>query len=149
MHKNPDYSNLFRGRPFRFILPLKDPPSNLSIEHNLISVNNVYQQSDTFNDKLDGKRGMVEKKDENKSENKEEGTKEKKLFEKNAAAFKLSSGEIFVKPELLCDLGCETPRINNQSHLGKEYRFFYAISSDVDIENPGTVCKCISCIESS
>lgn len=44
----------------------------------------------------------------------------------------------YVNPEVLCDLGCETPRINDYK-IGKKYRFFYAISSDVDAENPGTV----------
>lgn len=44
----------------------------------------------------------------------------------------------YVYPEILCDLGCETPRINRYT-IGKKYRFFYAISSDVDAENPGTV----------
>lgn len=44
----------------------------------------------------------------------------------------LPDGRILVKPELLCDVGCETPRINVDSHLGKEYRYFYAISCDMD-----------------
>lgn len=56
-----------------------------------------------------------------------------------ASAYKLSGAKVFVKPELLCDLGCETPRINYENYLGKEYRYFYAISSDVDLDNPGTV----------
>lgn len=43
-----------------------------------------------------------------------------------------------VSPEELCNLGCETPRINN-CKIGHKYRYFYAISSDVDAENPGTV----------
>lgn len=47
----------------------------------------------------------------------------------------------FVKPYRLCDLGCETPRINYDKFLGKPYRFFYAISSDVDANNPGNVCQ--------
>lgn len=51
----------------------------------------------------------------------------------------LKEDNIIVKPELLCDLGCETPRIYYEKHLGKEYQYFYAISSDVDAENPGTV----------
>jgi len=45
---------------------------------------------------------------------------------------------LYVCPEKLCNLGCETPRINDLK-IGKKYRFFYAISSDVDAENPGTV----------
>lgn len=47
----------------------------------------------------------------------------------------------YVCPEALCDLGCETPRIND-NRIGNKYRFFYAISSDVDAENPGTVMNC-------
>lgn len=50
-----------------------------------------------------------------------------------------------VRPERLCDLGCETPRINDLK-IGKNYRYFYAISSDVDAENPGTVNYIILCI---
>lgn len=44
----------------------------------------------------------------------------------------------YISPETLCNLGCETPRINS-TKIGNKYRFFYAISSDVDAENPGTV----------
>lgn len=44
----------------------------------------------------------------------------------------------YVYPEILCNLGCETPRIND-SKIGKKYRYFYAIASDVDAENPGMV----------
>lgn len=51
----------------------------------------------------------------------------------------LEGGEIFVEPERLCNLGCETPRINYERFFGRSYRYFYAISSDVDANNPGTV----------
>lgn len=56
-----------------------------------------------------------------------------------ATAYRLQSGDIFVKPELLCDLGCETPQLHYEECLGRPYRYFYAISSDVDLDNPGTV----------
>jgi len=46
---------------------------------------------------------------------------------------------ISLRPEMLCDWGCETPRIFYERYMGKNYRYFYAISSDVDAENPGTV----------
>ncbi|XP_025425910.1 carotenoid isomerooxygenase isoform X2 [Sipha flava] len=46
----------------------------------------------------------------------------------------------YVCPQKLCDLGCETPRINDRK-IGNKYRFFYAISSDVDAKNPGTLIK--------
>lgn len=51
----------------------------------------------------------------------------------------IDNGRIFVKPELLCSLGCETPQIHYEKYSGKKYRYFYAISSDVDLDNPGTV----------
>jgi carotenoid isomerooxygenase len=43
-----------------------------------------------------------------------------------------------VESEMIVDIGCETPRIN-ELFDGKPYNYFYAISSDVDLENPGTV----------
>ncbi|XP_064072232.1 carotenoid isomerooxygenase-like [Vanessa tameamea] len=46
-----------------------------------------------------------------------------------------------VEPKLLADLGCETPRIHYDLHNGRAYRYFYAISSDVDAENPGSIIK--------
>lgn len=55
------------------------------------------------------------------------------------ARARVQGGEILVTPERLCDLGCETPRINYERCLGRCYRYFYAISSDVDANNPGTV----------
>lgn len=91
MHKNPNYAQLFRGRPLRFILPMNN-----------------------------------------------EFTTHKKINNKKSSAHKLDDGGVFVKPELLCNLGCETPRYN-QNYLGKKYRYFYAISTDVDVENPGAV----------
>ncbi|CAG9785436.1 unnamed protein product [Diatraea saccharalis] len=46
-----------------------------------------------------------------------------------------------IKPVLLADVGCETPRINYDLHNARPYRYFYAISSDVDAEYPGAVIK--------
>ncbi|KAK9729173.1 Retinal pigment epithelial membrane protein [Popillia japonica] len=63
------------------------------------------------------------------------------LENSTAEAYLQKNGEIFVLPEKLCDLGCETPRINSERSLGKIYQFFYAISADVDATNPGTLIK--------
>ncbi|XP_063218959.1 carotenoid isomerooxygenase isoform X2 [Bacillus rossius redtenbacheri] len=49
--------------------------------------------------------------------------------------------KVVVVPELICDVGCETPRIHYERHLGRPYRYFYAISSDVDFEHPGSLLK--------
>nr|XP_023020809.1 carotenoid isomerooxygenase [Leptinotarsa decemlineata] len=64
-----------------------------------------------------------------------------KLKNTRAKAHYLPNGDIYIQPEKLCNLGCETPRINYENYLGKPYRYFYAISSDVDADNPGTVIK--------
>lgn len=61
-----------------------------------------------------------------------------KLKDSSAAAW-WEKGAITVRPELLCAIGCEMPRINYDRHLGRPYRYFYGISSDVDADNPGSV----------
>ncbi|VVC89980.1 unnamed protein product [Leptidea sinapis] len=53
----------------------------------------------------------------------------------------LSSNLSKVEPKVLVDIGCETPRIHYDLHNGKFYRYFYAISSDVDTEHPGSLIK--------
>lgn len=40
---------------------------------------------------------------------------------------------------MIVNMGCETPRINYEFYNGKPYNYFYAISSDVDADNPGMV----------
>ncbi|CAH1128203.1 unnamed protein product [Ceutorhynchus assimilis] len=100
MQNNPDYAKMFRGRPIRFVLPLKPEPLHEAGDSNLVT-----------------------------------------LPDTKATATYLANGEILVKAEKLCNLGCETPRINYEKHLGKNYNFFYAISSDVDAINPGTLIK--------
>ncbi|KAF2894758.1 hypothetical protein ILUMI_11414 [Ignelater luminosus] len=58
-----------------------------------------------------------------------------------AEAHFLPDGKIFVKPELLCNIGCELPRINYEKYLGKEYQYFYAMGMDIDAEKPGMLVK--------
>ncbi|XP_015179593.1 PREDICTED: carotenoid isomerooxygenase [Polistes dominula] len=154
LHKNPDYAKLFRSRPLRFILPMKKPSNDVPMEYNLINVKTVYQSAEVFEGlKLDEKNEanveIVEKntfeKDTNVEKsngmNKRNEDRSRNLLRRKATAHRLPDGNILVKPELLCDLGCETPRINYDSYVGMEYRYFYAISSDVDIEYPGTLIK--------
>nr|XP_034192009.1 carotenoid isomerooxygenase isoform X1 [Osmia lignaria] len=147
LHKNPDYAKMFRGRPLRFVLPMKRPPPDVPLEYNLITVKTVNQGLESFLDITDIKNPSKfidesNTKKENSVDVKEERkNNEKNIFRRKAAAHRLPDGNIIVKPELLCDLGCETPRLNYDSYFGREYRYFYAISSDVDLENPGTIIK--------
>lgn len=87
---------MFRGRPKRFVLPLKPEK---------------------------GKRGNLNSFPNSLSE----------------AHWSKDGTSVYIKSDELCALGCETPRINYDVYNGKPYRYFYAISSDVDAENPGTV----------
>ncbi|KAG5670747.1 hypothetical protein PVAND_000988 [Polypedilum vanderplanki] len=118
MQNNPDYAKLFRGRPLRFVLPLKYPTKLKSLTN--FFAWNYETNEESF--KVIGEN-LVNLKDS------------------EATAFSLPDGSIFCKPELLCNLGCETPRIHYEQHLGVEYQYFYAISSDVDASNPGTLIK--------
>ncbi|XP_012269184.2 carotenoid isomerooxygenase isoform X2 [Athalia rosae] len=127
-HKNPNYAEMFRGRPLRFILPVESTSDEISEEINLVG-GQLFRRSE-----------KVEK-NEGDEEAESFPVETENLLKKGAAAYRLPDGNIFVKPELLCDLGCETPRINSEFNLGKEYRYFYAISSDVDLEIPGTLIK--------
>ncbi|KAK0180972.1 hypothetical protein PV327_003298 [Microctonus hyperodae] len=118
MQKNPDYAKLSRARPLRFMLPLNEINLTMStVDPKMTSSSQVI--TDLLNPNYS-------------SEN---------ILHQNASAYSLRNGEIYVKPELICNLGCETPRINYDRYLGREYRYFYAISSDVDAENPGTLIK--------
>ncbi|XP_011862106.1 PREDICTED: carotenoid isomerooxygenase-like isoform X2 [Vollenhovia emeryi] len=145
MHENADFSRLFRARPLRFVLPLRQPSQDTPPERNLIAVKTVYQSTVVNGEPVDrrpssdinGNAGDNEYHDQAKRWRDEH----KSALRKKPSAHRLLDGRIFVKPELLCDVGCETPRINTDFHLGKEYRYFYAISCDMDLKNPGTLIK--------
>ncbi|KAK0175642.1 hypothetical protein PV327_009376 [Microctonus hyperodae] len=116
MQNNPDYSKLFRGRPLRFVLPMEKPNYN--------SLSLPYKKTI--------KKQSMSNNNINTSDN---------IFHRRSSAHRLPNGDIFIIPELICNLGCETPTLNYNRCLGRKYRYFYAISSDIDIENPGTLIK--------
>lgn len=147
-----NYSKMFRSRPLRFVLPIgksfqREPPtptfwnslkkiayklSSSTIEHYLMK----YQSTGCIIDsiKVDSKFWL----------NFESHYAVENLvkMEKNSCrAYHLEDSTIYCVPERLGDIGCETPRINESRAAGKNYRFFYAISSDVDADIPGTVSK--------
>lgn len=140
MHENADFSRLFRARPLRFVLPMRNPSSDTPLEYNLIA---MHENTEVFRDDevidrscdINGNADDIEYDDKAKYWRNEH----RSVLRKKPTAHRLLDGRIFVKPELLCDVGCETPRINTDFHLGREYRYFYAISCDMDLNNPGTV----------
>ncbi|XP_044252484.1 carotenoid isomerooxygenase-like [Tribolium madens] len=95
MQHNPNYAEMFRSKPLRFVLPLNPTKTKTNLIQLELTHAEAYYQPD---------------------------------------------GTILLKPEQIIDQGCETPRIN-YNHSGKQYRYFYAISADVDSANPGTIIK--------
>lgn len=147
MHEDADFARLFRARPLRFVLPMRELHPDTPFECNLITIETVHQSLQLFQDIINidhktdfeivGDTDNIEYSDKSRYWRDEH----RSALRKKPAAHLLLDGKIFVKPELLCDVGCETPRINADSHLGKEYRYFYAISCDMDLDNPGTLIK--------
>lgn len=134
MQYNPDYAKMFRGKPLRFVLPLKSEkphqsghPSksllrSLSITNMLNRMALGAKQSKLTRSASEN-RGFSHSSIEclYEERNREEGTKNLvDLPGSKAEAFTMTeSKHIFCKPELLCDLGCETPRIFYESLMGK------------------------------
>lgn len=166
MQQNPDYARLFRGRPLRFVFPLprktlndmrteqfaklkRSQSENSSIRHltrTMCDMNKSCWNLTSLDECLAPKLEPQFQKDKRLSSQVDhvEDLCQKnlnKLRHSQAQAFKLKDGTIFCQPELLCRIGCETPRFNYDKYLGEKYRYFYAISSDVDCHNPGTVIK--------
>lgn len=143
MHGDADFARLFRARPLRFVLPMKEVQPDTPSQYNLITIKTVHQSLQLFRDMINietdyeivGDMDDIEYNDKSRYWRDEHGS----ALRRKPAAHLLLDGRIFVRPELLCDVGCETPRINADFHLGKEYRYFYAISCDMDLDNPGTV----------
>lgn len=144
MHGDADFGRLFRARPLRFVLPMRELHPDTPSEYNLITIKTVHQSLQLFRDidretdlEIVGDTDDIEYSDKSRYWRDEH----RSALRRKPAAHLLPDGKVFVKPELLCDVGCETPRINADSHLGKEYRYFYAISCDMDLNNPGTLIK--------
>ena len=59
----------------------------------------------------------------------------------DACAHFIDESTMVVEPSVIADVGCETPAINYGMKNGKSYRYFYAITSDVDADNAGKMMK--------
>ncbi|XP_058449286.1 carotenoid isomerooxygenase isoform X2 [Malaya genurostris] len=137
MQQNPDYAKMFRGRPLRFVLPLNYQDALKRSTSSIFSIKRSFSS-------LIKKLSVGEDYDSGKRNTNDSNLTLRNLVtleNTKATAYVMPDGTVFCKPQLLCDLGCETPRIFYEQHLGREYRYFYAISSDVDADNPGTLIK--------
>lgn len=136
MQYNPDYAKMFRGKPLRFVLPTKDGTRNdpksllrsLSISNMLNRITSSGRQSKLIRSASEN-RGFSQTSIDCLYEAgiNEQGTEN--LVDLNGSTAKAylmpESKHVFCKPELLCDLGCETPRIFYDKHMGMDICIFY------------------------
>lgn len=145
-----NYAKMFRSRPLRFILPVGRMRGHfipkLSLWNRFIGrLSQLFTTSaQALLQREQNTGGIMDTMGNNKIFWKDFEARyavENLVDLKNSQcrAYFTDSLNIFCVPERLCDLGCETPRINDREFSGKIYRFFYAISSDVDSKVPGTV----------
>jgi hypothetical protein len=40
-----------------------------------------------------------------------------------------ANGDVFLHPQVICDVGCETPTIHYEAHNGKKYRYARAATA--------------------
>lgn len=130
MQETVEYAALFRARPLRFIFPLTD--MSLQGTFNINSSVKCWTTYFKFQSSLLFQlwRHFVPME-----------SNLIKLPRTRARAIKLSNNNVFCEPEILCDVGCETPSINYGMHLGKKYSFFYAISCDIEAADPNSLIK--------
>lgn len=127
MQYNPNYANMFRGRPLRFVCPINQAaakkPTGLIRSLSISNIINRLALSKPSMKRSESVQSELyyETKTERKISIKTEMLPKNliNLSGSKAEAYFLSDSSIFCKPEVLCDLGCETPRISYDLHSGK------------------------------
>lgn len=137
MQSNPNYANMFRAKPLRFVLPLRYRQRQMHRESmkRSLSLMNVMPsfgtdrrltKSTSFDLVKDQPLSNLNyQKLKNYSDNliKMKGT--------TCTSYLLDDSTVFCEPESLCNLGCETPRIHYESYSGEWYSigFFFEFSN--------------------
>lgn len=149
MQRLPDYAKMFRGKPLRFVLPLNSnqkqsnsgsSKSSFNLLPRLKTMKKAPEQNnklrkcdieDTVHTKLN-----VDCENDNSANgsdsNKNMGNNLIKMVGYNAEAYLLDDLNVFCVPESLCDLGCETPRINYDTKLGNHFVFSNCVLCGVE-----------------
>lgn len=141
MQANPDYAQMFRAKPLRFVLPLRYNISKLPSKESMLlrslSFTNLMAKFNaakpkmirSFSEQQSIKYRAIESstillEDDTTCTGAELSTEMHKenlvlLENSEAEAFLLNGVTVFCKPEVLCDLGCETPRIFYELYMGE------------------------------
>lgn len=128
MQNNPNYAKMFRARPVRFVLPLRYSHRKIqkpTIKRSLSLMNMMPNFG--RNPKLSKSISFDLEQDQlvNNTQQRSLNSPYENLVKINGTeckAFLLTDSTVFCEPEILCDLGCETPRINYEAHSGN-YNF--------------------------
>lgn len=135
MQQIMNYANMFKSRPLRFVLPINVPCSELCDESSTLlswnyckwiknmaratCVEKPYQNMKHMNGVFDDGYPTIDDEMNGHLDNLV------KLKYTTAKAYRMASQNdsnerfIFCVPEMLCDIGCETPRINEKICQGK------------------------------
>lgn len=133
MQTNPDYARMFRAKPLRFVLPLQynlsKAPAKESMLLRSLSFTNLMAKLNaakpkmirSFSEQQSIKYRAIEASTVPVDDDATDEHTENLVLLKNseAEAFVLNGVTVFCKPEQLCDLGCETPRIFYESYMGE------------------------------
>lgn len=143
MQQIVNYANMFKSRPLRYVLPINvvvlddefvgDSSMTRSWNYcewmkiltRISSVRKPHKKLNNINPLFDGEGTMTNETEHDISCHDENLVK---LKNSNAKAYRMTSQDdddnnnnpvIFCVPEALCDLGCETPRINEKISQGR------------------------------
>lgn len=140
MQRIENYASMFKSRPLRFVLPINVPCSDSFDESSMAPPWNCckwfqflakaangekpYQNMTNINRAFDDEKTTIDNEHEHVSGRHNDNLVELKNSSAKAYRMATQNGDmdpaIFCVPEILCDLGCETPRINEKMCQGTE-----------------------------
>lgn len=125
MQSNPNYANMFRAKPLRFVLPLRyrqQQKNGATMTRSLSLMNmipnfgtNRQLHKPTSFDLGDDGSPLCSTSYQKLNTNPQNLIK---LRGTSCASYLLDDSTVFCVPETLCKLGCETPRIHYRSYSG-------------------------------
>lgn len=148
MQTNPDYARMFRAKPLRFVLPLRynfrKAPAKDSMLLRSLSFTNLMAKLNaakpkmirSFSEQQSIKYRAIESstvpvEDDAAFMGVDSSLENLVLLENSEAkAFVLDGVKVFCKPEVLCDLGCETPRIFYELYMGELKNVKFSATQD-------------------
>lgn len=138
MHQIENYASMFQSRPLRFVLPLQAQKTQ-AVSRSFGSILSFVRSwtSKMNKEKLFLKWNKIGESFGRRSRKTSVSFAEKlndnlvHLKGSAAKAYSLDDRNVFCVPESLCDLGCETPRINEKMCLGEKRTLFCLFNQQI------------------